>query len=48
MYATATKKLSEVEVKWNDKHAFCLVLASAGYPLAYEKGKVKANVIEEE
>jgi phosphoribosylamine--glycine ligase len=40
MNAVSSKRLSEVEVKWNDKHAFCLVLASAGYPLAYEKGKV--------
>jgi phosphoribosylamine--glycine ligase len=40
MNAVSNKTLSEVEVKWNDKHAFCLVLASAGYPLAYEKGKV--------
>ena len=40
MNAVSDKKLEEVEIKWNDKHAFCLVLASAGYPLAYEKGKV--------
>ena len=38
--AVSNKTLNEIEVKWNDKHAFCLVLASAGYPLAYEKGKV--------
>ena len=40
MNAVSNKTLNEIEVKWNDKHAFCLVLASAGYPLAYEKGKV--------
>ena len=40
MNAVSNKTLNEVEVKWNEKHAFCLVLASAGYPLAYEKGKV--------
>ena len=40
MYATATKKLNEVEVKWNDEYVCCLVLASGGYPGSYEKGKV--------
>ena len=32
--------MSDDLVKWNDKHTACLVLASAGYPGAYEKGKV--------
>lgn len=40
MYAVSTKTLSEVSVKWKEEHAACLVLASAGYPKAYEKGKV--------
>ncbi len=40
MYATATKKLNEIEVKWNDEHVCCLVLASGGYPGSYEKGKL--------
>ena len=40
MYATATKTLDQVEIKWNNKVAGCVVLASAGYPGSYEKGKV--------
>lgn len=40
MEAVASKKLKDVEVKWNDKYAACLVLASGGYPGSYEKGKV--------
>lgn len=40
MYATATKTLKDVDVKWKDEHVCCLVLASAGYPNAYEKGKL--------
>ena len=40
MYAVSTKTLDQIDVKWKDEHAACLVLASAGYPNAYEKGKV--------
>ena len=40
MMAVANKDLKSVDVKWNDKHACCLVLASNGYPGSYEKGKV--------
>lgn len=40
MQAVANKELDKVEVKWSDDLAFCLVLASGGYPGAYEKGKV--------
>ena len=37
MVACATKKLHEVEVKWNDAHVACLVLSSGGYPGNYAK-----------
>jgi phosphoribosylamine--glycine ligase len=40
MHAVSTKTLDQVEVKWKDEHAACLVLASAGYPGSYEKCKV--------
>ena len=33
-------RLSEQEIKWSDKRAVCVVLASGGYPGDYEKGKV--------
>lgn len=32
-------KLDEIEVKWADNAACCVVMASGGYPKAYEKGK---------
>ena len=38
MHATATKNLKNIEVKWNDKVAGCVVLASKGYPGSYPKG----------
>ena len=39
MKATAEKRLHEVEVKWKDETAICIVLAAGGYPGDYEKGK---------
>ncbi len=38
MRATTNGTLAETEVKFADKNACCLVLASEGYPTAYEKG----------
>ncbi|MBQ6997852.1 MAG: phosphoribosylamine--glycine ligase [Oscillospiraceae bacterium] len=38
MQATTDGTLSETEVKFADQHACCVVTASKGYPLSYEKG----------
>ena len=38
MQATTNGTLAETEVKFADKHACCVVTASAGYPLDYKKG----------
>lgn len=32
--------LDQLDIRWKEEAACCLVLASGGYPLAYEKGKV--------
>ena len=32
--------LDQLDIHWNENPSCCLVLASGGYPLAYEKGKV--------
>ena len=38
MKATAEGKLAETEVRFAEKHACCVVLASDGYPVKYESG----------
>ncbi len=38
MQATTNGTLSQTEVKFSDKSACCVVMASNGYPSAYEKG----------
>jgi len=38
MQAVAAGKLSETEIRWKDAAACCVVMASKGYPTAYEKG----------
>ena len=38
MYATSTKNLKDISVKWNDDTVCTLVLASDGYPGTYPKG----------
>ena len=38
MQATTNGTLGETEVKFSEKHACCLIMASKGYPEHYEKG----------
>jgi len=38
MVAVTENRLSEIEMKWSDRRAACIVLASGGYPDAYQKG----------
>lgn len=38
MKATTEGTLAETEVKFSDKHACCVILASEGYPTSYNKG----------
>jgi len=38
--AVVEGNLSKVNIKWKDKAAVCVILASGGYPGKYQKGKV--------
>lgn len=38
MQAVTNETLSECEVKFSDKNACCIIMASEGYPVKYEKG----------
>lgn len=38
MYAVANQHLANIDLEWRDEWAVSVVLASKGYPVAYEKG----------
>jgi phosphoribosylamine---glycine ligase len=38
LQAAANGTLDQTELKWRDDHAVCVVMASNGYPGAYDKG----------
>ena len=39
MEAIVDKKLDEMEIRWDERAAVCVVLASGGYPGSYQKGR---------
>jgi phosphoribosylamine--glycine ligase len=46
MIAVADRRLSEVTLQWSEEPAVCVVMASGGYPGAYEKGHVISGLTE--
>ena len=42
--AVLSERLSKVQLEWDTRPAACVVLASGGYPGAYETGKVIAGL----
>ncbi len=48
MEAVADGRAADVSMQWSDAWAVCVVLASEGYPGAYEKGRVILGVDDAE
>jgi phosphoribosylamine--glycine ligase len=48
LMATIENRLSEVTLDWDPRPAVCVVMASGGYPDAYEKGKEITGIDEAE
>lgn len=42
--AIIAERLNEIKIKWLNKKALCVIMASGGYPLKYEKGKEISGV----
>jgi len=41
-----SENILKSEIRWNDKASGCVVLASGGYPVSYEKGKLISGLKE--
>ena len=48
MNACVEQKLNEIKIKWNSGFACTIMLASAGYPGPYQKGKIILGIKEAE
>ena len=48
MLATANSELDKIDITWDERCCCCVVLASAGYPGPYEKGKVITGIKDAE
>ncbi|MGM0603577.1 MAG: phosphoribosylamine--glycine ligase [Bacillota bacterium] len=48
MESVISGNLDQVEIKWKNKKALCVVMASGGYPIKYEKGKEITGIKEAE
>ena len=47
MEAVTDEKLSNINIKWKNAHSACIVLASGGYPAAYETGRLISGLSAE-
>ncbi len=46
LHAAATGSLAQAELAWDPRPSVCVVLASGGYPGAYQKGKIITGLTE--
>ena len=46
--ACVERRLAEMDVKWKEEVAVCVVMASGGYPGSYEKGKMIEGIADAE
>ena len=46
--AVIDERLDEVDIKWSDNAAVCVVMASGGYPVSYEKGHLISGIDDAE
>ena len=44
MNAVIDGTLSDLEIEWDDNAAVCVVMASGGYPVSYEKGHLISGI----
>ena len=48
MEAVVDEKLADIDIEWADNAAVCVVMASGGYPVSYEKGHLISGIEEAE
>ena len=48
MEAVVDEKLADIEIEWADDAAVCVVMASGGYPVSYEKGHLISGIEDAE
>jgi phosphoribosylamine--glycine ligase len=48
MLACRNQTLDRLEIEWKDACSCCVVLASGGYPVRYEKGKIILGLNDKE
>lgn len=44
MNAVIDEKLDEIDIKWSNNAAVCVVMASGGYPVSYKKGHLISGI----
>ena len=48
MEAVVDERLADIEIEWADNAAVCVVMASGGYPVSYEKGHLISGIEDAE